>query len=311
MATGTGTGTPSATTGTTVGALRDAYATVNELKRVAPDMFASSTSYDNALAEALTRASRLIDKLCNRQFYPEAKTIYLNGPGSRDLWIPDLLEITSVSISDDDGSTHTALVAADYLKLGGDNVEYDKLPYSLLRLDDHNGDYAYWYAGLRTAKIVGIWGYHDDYTNAWEDSQDTVENAPLASGATSITVNDADGADLDGVTPRFQVGQLLLIETEQFRARATNTATNIVTVTGAQHGTTAASHAQNKAIYRWRPTAIVQQATIMQALRWFKRGQQAFTDTGGVVELGTLLYTKKLDPEIETMLLDSGLRRRR
>ncbi len=304
--------TPVTTTGTTVGALRDAYATVNELKRVSADAFASSTSYDSALAEMLTRASRLIDKLCNRIFFPEVKTIYLNGPGARDLWIPDLLAITSVSISSDDGATFTALAAADYLKLGGDNVEYDKLPYSLLRLDDHNGDYAYWYAGLRTAKIVGIWGYHDDYANAWEDTQDTVENTPnLASGATSITVNDADGADLDGVTSRFQVGHLLLVESEQFRARAVNTSTNALTVTGAQHGTTAAAHATNTAIYRWRPTPIVQQATIMQALRWFKRGQQAFTDTGGVVELGTLLYTKKLDPEIETMLLDSGLRRRR
>ncbi len=290
-----------------------AYATIEEVKQQAPDAFGTGVTYDLGLRAICARASRLIDKLCNRVFFPEVKTVYLNGPGARDLWIPDLLEITSVSISSDDGATYTAMVAADYLKLGGDNVDYDKTPYSLLRLDDHNGNYGYWYAGLRTAKIVGLWGYHDDYANAWEDSQDTVENTPnLASGASSITVNDADGLDIHGYTPRFQFGQLLKIESEQFLCRTVVAATtNTLAVAGAQHGTTAAAHATNTVITIYRPPELVKQATIAQALRWFKRGQQAFTDTGGIVELGTLLYTKKLDPEIETMLLDSGLRRRR
>lgn len=49
------------------------------------------------------------------------------------------------------------------------------------------------------------------------------------------------------------------------------------------------------------PAEIVE-ATIIQTVRWFKRGQQAFLDTGAIVELGQLKYTKKLDPDVETLL---------
>lgn len=46
----------------------------------------------------------------------------------------------------------------------------------------------------------------------------------------------------------------------------------------------------------------VKQAVIIQAARWFKRGQQAFRDTGAIVELGQLTYTKALDPDVALMI---------
>lgn len=49
------------------------------------------------------------------------------------------------------------------------------------------------------------------------------------------------------------------------------------------------------------PDEIVQ-ATIIQASRWFKRGQQAFQDTGAITDLGQLRYTKRLDPEIAEII---------
>lgn len=48
---------------------------------------------------------------------------------------------------------------------------------------------------------------------------------------------------------------------------------------------------------------LVKQAVIMQASKWFKRGQQGFQDTGAITELGRLLYTKRLDPEVEMIAL--------
>lgn len=47
----------------------------------------------------------------------------------------------------------------------------------------------------------------------------------------------------------------------------------------------------------------VVQTTIIQAARWFKRGQQAFQDTGAIVELGQLTYTKALDPDIAELIM--------
>jgi hypothetical protein len=46
----------------------------------------------------------------------------------------------------------------------------------------------------------------------------------------------------------------------------------------------------------------VKQATIIQAVRWFKRGQQSFKDTGAIVELGQLQYTQALDPDVAQLL---------
>ena len=46
----------------------------------------------------------------------------------------------------------------------------------------------------------------------------------------------------------------------------------------------------------------IKQAAIIQCARWFKRGQQGFQDTGAIVELGQLTYTRALDPDIEMMV---------
>ena len=46
----------------------------------------------------------------------------------------------------------------------------------------------------------------------------------------------------------------------------------------------------------------VKQATITQVFRWFKRSQQAFTDSGVNVDLGEMVYRKALDPEVTLMI---------
>lgn len=54
--------------------------------------------------------------------------------------------------------------------------------------------------------------------------------------------------------------------------------------------------------YSTEPPGEIVQAVITQTMKWFKRGQQAFADTGAVVDLGQLTYTKKLDPEVSLII---------
>ena len=61
--------------------------------------------------------------------------------------------------------------------------------------------------------------------------------------------------------------------------------------------------------YSADPPAVVKQAVVIQAARWFKRGQQAFQDVSAAAEVGQLTYAQKLDPDIETMIWAAGLRR--
>lgn len=79
-------------------------------------------------------------------------------------------------------------------------------------------------------------------------------------------------------------------------------------------------HSGTFAKYRWKSIQItaqwgyaatvpiqVTQATIMQASRWFKRSESAWADATASGELGTLLYRKAMDPDIENILKNGRL----
>jgi hypothetical protein len=48
----------------------------------------------------------------------------------------------------------------------------------------------------------------------------------------------------------------------------------------------------------------IKTACIMQAARWYKRLQGAMSDSLTTTELGTMFYTKSLDPDIKRLLVD-------
>ncbi len=290
-----------------------AYATYTEIHdALAGALQTTTVSYDQLFRQLAERASRLIDRATGRTFWPSYETRYPRaGGGSSSLRVEDLVEITSIAMSGDDGVTYDyALDSDDYFCIGGERMEYDKTPYARLEMNvNTSGAYGYWYGGQRSVRIVGTWCWHDDWSNAWADAQDTTEDDPLSAAGTSLTVNDANGADLWGATPRFQAGQLLKIEDEQLLVTAVDTESNGLTVLRGRHGTTAAAHDQNTPIYVYRPPELVTQATIIQAVRWFKRGQQGYQDAAMLGDMGGLRYAQKLDPDVEAMLYDAGLRR--
>lgn len=277
----------------------NAYATPTEIKAALPGSIRSTTTaYDAALLRLAGEVSRYVDNHCHRVFYPALATRYFHGRATRRQRVDDLLSITSVSISTDDGATYTALAGSDYFA----TVEGDpNSPKSYTHLElTVNGAYGYWPAGQKSVKVVGVWAFADDRNICWEDSLDTVENNPLASGGTSVTVNDDDGVDLWGFTPRFQAGQLARIESEYVEVTAA--AATALTVVRARNGTAAAAHAQNVAIELWRPPEPVKQAVIIQLARGFARALQGFGDARAVPDLSTTIWTRALDPDVLTKL---------
>jgi len=272
--------------------------TPTEIKAGIPDgIRATTTKYDQPLLVMAQMVSRFWHRHCGRSFFPELATRYFDAAGKQGLVIDDLLSITQVSVSDDNGATYTNLVVdTDYWATvwGDPNApqSWNQLvvnPNSLVR--------GAWPAGRRAVKIVGLWGYADDRATAWEDSTDEVESNPLAVGAVSLTVNDADGPDLLGVTPRFQAGQLLRIESEFAYCSATNTATQVLIIARSRNGTVDAEHIQNKQIDIWRPPAPMKQAAMISTVRVLERGFQAYGDARANAELGQLIYMRAMDPE--------------
>jgi hypothetical protein len=216
----------------------------------------SDTADDPRLLSALQTASAQIERLAGRRFCPRLATlqhsIARKAPGEL-LLDDDLLQLTS--LTNGDGSS---IALSDVITLpAGDSA------FAILRLI--NGATFVWNSTpLRAISVTGIWGWHDVWSQAWRDSADTVQNNPLSSSATSLTVIDADGADNFNETPRFQVGQLICIDSEYLRVLAVNTSTNVLTVLRGVAGTTAASHTQSTAISIYHPPADVETL----CLRW-------------------------------------------
>jgi hypothetical protein len=285
------------------------YVTPEEIKiSLAEGIQVTTDVYDDLLMDLCNDISRFIDEYCRRSFYPILATRYYDGQKSRDdLWIDHAIDITTVSMSDDDGSTYSDLAATDWI---GTRAGYYNHPgsYNLLRMNE-NGNYSYWYNGQRAVKVLGIFAFHNDRGAAWELSGDTVQNDPsISSTETSLTVADVDGANLFGKTPRFQAGQLLKIEDEIVENVAVNKDGDNLTIIRGRNGSTAAAHDKDTAIYIYRSPSPVRRSAVIQATIQMQRGFQGFGDARAQPEIGQLFFIKKLDPQAQAML-DRGFKR--
>lgn len=231
---------------------------------------AADTSEDGRLLDALSAASAAIERRTRRSFQPRVESITHNV----DLWNvvelslkDDLLEIQS--IINGDGSS---IALSDVMLI--DN--------SLLRLT--NGEvFTFEETADDAITVTGIWGYHPYWSQAWSDSGDTVQDAPISASANSVTVTDADA----GTVPRFQVGQLLRIEDEYLHVVAIDTGTNILTVERGVNGTSAASHSNGTPIDIYQIPSDVAQIALRWAL-WLYREPDSFMTTFPSVLLDTL-----------------------
>lgn len=285
------------------------YVTPEEIKAGMPDgIQATTTKYDGLLLQLAHRISRFIDQYCRQSFYPILATRYYDCEDHRlDRYIDHAISITTVSMSSDDGSTYTDLAVTDWI--GTRAGDYNHLgSQNMLRLNE-NGTYSYWYRGQRSLKVIGVFAFHDERDSAWEDSLDAVQDDPkVLSTATTLTVGDADGADLFGLMPRFQVGQFIQIEDEFCEVTQANISSDKLTIIRARNGTTAADHDKNKSIEIYRPPGPVKQAALIQALIQMERGFQGFGDARAVPETGQIFFIKELDPQAR-LLLDRGFKR--
>lgn len=91
--------------------------------------------------------------------------------------------------------------------------------------------------------IDGVWCYRERYdVVGWVGSADTVQSPALTTTSTSIIVADADGVNAWGLSPRFDVGQMIRIGSEYMAIVGVNTTTNALTVVRGYNGTVATTH---------------------------------------------------------------------
>lgn len=237
-------------------------ATLNDIRghlQLADD----DTASDADLLKALQQASHLIESLTNRRYCPhvESRIASIDKDHPTELILPDdLLSLTS--LTNGDGTA----ISTDDIELV---PQSDDMPASALVLI--NGEsFTYSESAVNAITINGTWGWHDRWSQAWRDSKDTVQDDPLSDSATSITVTDADGSDGDGFSPRFEVGQLLRIESEFVRVLAVDADNNQLTVLRGVHGTSASEHTQGAVIYTYQPVPAIRDLCVRYAELLFK-----------------------------------------
>lgn len=154
-----------------------------------------------------------------------------------------------------------------------------------------------------TLTIGGVWGYAPHYADAWL-AYDQITTAVLAPGGTTFKVNDADGADPNGITPRFSPGLLVRFGggSEINEVTAVDTTTNTVTVNRAVNGSTAASGnvAIGTDVEVFQVEDVIRRVTARQAaLLYARRGAFQVETVDGV---GTVSYPQDLLTEMAATL---------
>jgi len=316
------------------------YVTVDQLKESAPDALRSSnTDYDEIFYKLAGILSRWVDNTIQRAIFPIVETRFfsldrsgrpfhrehhaaglhhghgLSGGFGHDighglghhtdddlLWIDDLIEEGTISISEDDGQTFTALTSSDFIAMQGFDFNFPG-SFNLLKVDVNSTVLSTWPRGQKAIRVAdATWGFTEDRTFFFEDTLDTVQDNPLSSSATTLTVSDIDGLDKWGITPRISRGQILRIESEFLEVTAVNATGNTATVVRGVNGTTAAAHAQNIQVDKFLPPDPIMQATLIQAIRQFKRGQTGFGEAEALPDLGRIVTLKTIDPEALALL---------
>jgi len=269
----------------------NAYADVTKLKSAAYLNIASVTTYDSQLRGLLEEASRLIDKECKRFFYCWTGTRNYDGASST-LYPDDILSITTLKTDEgEDGTYENTLTEDTDFKMYPLN-EYPKIKAKILS----NGSYGDFASGIKSGvEIVGTFGYGDGWSaTPYVDAGTDVNDAtPMSATVTTCTVDDGTA---------FAIGQTIKIGDEQLYISAIST--HNLTVKRGVNGTTAASHANDSDIYIYEYPQPIVQACLVMAMRAWKRKDSAYQDVVGIGELGTIVTSKGIDPDVARRIRD-------
>tara|TARA_Y100000310_G_scaffold345852_1_gene471409 strand:+ start:13524 stop:14351 length:828 start_codon:yes stop_codon:yes gene_type:complete len=267
--------------------LLNAYSDVTTLK-TRLEIPTTTTEEDKELRELLEGASRLIDKFTSRFYFVDTTTRTFDGSSAPFFLKDDLLSITTLKVDEDGDLTFEGTMAATDFIL----YPLNWFPKTYIRLTTSStfGGFA---SGIREGvQIVGSFGYGDGKSaSPTIDSGD--DNDAAITTTTETTFDVASGSN-------FGAGQTILMDSEQMYISSIST--NTLTVIRGVNGTTAATHVISTTINIYEYPEPIEEATMIQAMRWWKRRESAFADVIGTPELGTVLQFKRLDPDVRNVL---------
>lgn len=241
---------------------------------------------------AIEAASRAVEGLLHRRFYPETGTRYFDWPTPQSgrpwrLWLDDneLISVTTLS------SGGTTIAASDYF------LEPNRTgpPYNRIEIDlDSNAVFGGGDTHQRDITVTGLWGYRNDETlvadvdeamTASETDLDVTDSSGIGVGsllrigterlivtakamkdtgvnidaADSLTASAADvSITMSTTTAAPAVDEVILIDSE--RMLVVDRAGSVLTVKRAWDGSVLAAHSANADIYAPRTLTVTRGA---------------------------------------------------
>ena len=238
------------------GRIMNSYTTLETIKG-AGALDIGDGERDARLLSLIEGVSRAVDGYCRRHFYVLRATRLFDSDALDMLRIPDLVSIDANGLwTDDDGDRafETAWSASDY----------HLHPANADPTGDHDEARPYWGvralhrkfpAAPRSVRIAGEWGFR----RRPRPSAATVSSA-VDAGRNQIVVGSLGGV---------QVGHTLLVGDEQVYVRGISART--LSVARGVNGTTPASHEAGDAVSIFEYPAPVSEATLLQAVRLWRR----------------------------------------
>jgi len=147
----------------------NAYITVDSLKGTAC-LNIMGTAYDTELRLIAESVSRQIDTYCNRKFYTYTGTLTFDGDGSTELFVPELVSITSLKEdSNSDGTFDTTWASKDYIlqpQNAQPTAEWGR-PYTRIQVSFKTGaTQDVFLRDQQNYQVVGTFGFRHVTTNS-------------------------------------------------------------------------------------------------------------------------------------------------
>jgi hypothetical protein len=210
------------------------------LWKTAVKQLEADTDDDAVIEGIIEAASRHIDNVTGRTFYPRVETRYYDTPSNtendRVLWLDDdLLEMITVTNGDD-----TTLASTEY-----NLYPLNAYPKYAIRIKQ-SSDY-YWEQDSDNntegvIDIAAIWGKHKDYSaRGWSTGSTLNEGDTLSAADLTWTMTDASA---------FRPGQVIKIENE-LAIVSSISGDNVTVLARGANGSTAATHADSTAVTIW------------------------------------------------------------
>ena len=263
------------------------YATLREMRSYL-NLGDTNTEDDERILQFVRRASRAIDAYTRRKFYPQRKLLDFDYEYSDEVrFNRDVLELKG--LSDLNGASGMGLDVL-YLSCGYD---YNYSPYDRVRIKDDSGS-LFNFQGTTQKAISAdvILGYHEDYENAWMNS-DGFLTASLASSLTTASMSASSGENAWGITPRYDAENILRIGTgasEEYIYIKSFTNSSLAKIVRGVNGTTAKDHASDTPVEVWQPEPEIRFSTVRLAQWQYETTQnpiysKLFSPQFGTIEL--------------------------